>query len=182
MVTATSRKFLSLLIAAVLLASCGYYNPYTVSLKETGKVSVYLPMWKNRTNELGLEATLHQALHDWFAESRYIHIAESAEEADYLLNGVILSIDVPGLSYGSFDQATELRAELKVQYSMNSGKNGTLIIPVREITKRESFATGADAPHSRTNKEVALAKIVDQLGEEIYISATSALTRQRISK
>ena len=166
------------LILFSLLTACGYYNPHTVADKSGQSYSVYAPQWKNQTNELGLEAVLNHAVHDWLSESRIVKLTSSASDADYLLHGIIQSINTPGLSYGTFDQATEVRAELKVLYTLKERKTGKTVFS-KNSTEFEAFQIGTDAPHTRTNKESALNTIADRFGEAIHLNIFYALTKNK---
>jgi hypothetical protein len=166
------------LILFSLLPACGYHNPNTVGDKSGQHLTVYAPQWKNQTNELGLEAVVNHAVHDWLAESRIVQLTSSAADADYLLDGIIQSINIPGLSYGTFDQATEVRAELKVHYTLKEKNTGKTIFS-NSITELEAFPIGTDAPHTRTNKETALKTIANRLGETIHLNIFYALTKNK---
>ncbi len=166
------------IILLFLLPSCGYYHPYSAAEKSFKTITVYAPQWKNRTNELGLESVINHAVHDWLAESKLVKITSSVSDADYLLNGTIQSINMPGLSYGTFDQATEVRAELRVNYTFTKKESGRIIFK-KNVRAHEAFTIGADAPHTRTNKESALETIADRLGEEIHLNIFYALTKNK---
>ena len=161
-----------------LLPTCGYYTPNTVTDKSDQQLAVYAPQWKNQTNELGLESVFNHAVHDWLSESKTVELKSSASDADYLLNGIIQAINIPGLSYNTFDQATEVRAELKVRYSLKEKKTGKTIF-IKSFTEFQAFQIGTDAPHTRINKEKSLKIIADRVGEQIHMNILYALTKNK---
>lgn len=174
-----SMKRITYLILLIFLGGCGYYNPYT-GPKSTGENHIiHAPMWKNQTNEIGLEANIHQAIHDWLSESPIIDLTSSRSEADYILTGTIHSIDMPGLSYGVFDQALEVRAIMEISYELREKSGGTVIFNKQKFIKQKAFKIGADSPRHRTNKESALLIVADEIGEEIYRNILHALTKKK---
>ena len=51
----------ALLLLALLVGSCGYYNPHVYS--GPARV-VYMPNWQNRTNKLGLDNRIYLSIHN----------------------------------------------------------------------------------------------------------------------
>ena len=133
-------------------------------------------LWRNQTNELGLEAVVGQAVQDWLSESNRLRLTSSSSEAQYVLEGTIVAIDMPGLSYGTAEVASELRGQLTVSYTLKEKASGKVLLNRQNVIKSKAFRVGADAPHHRTNKEAALAAMAEELGEDVYMNVYRALT------
>lgn len=163
-----------LLALAVGLCCCGYSNPYARSEASDNapfeSVSIYVDMWKNKTGELGLQTEMTQALVRWLKKSRHFTMAASPNQADYTLRGVIESAHYPGLSYGAFDRAVELRAELTFSFELKKNSTGEIILKREETPWHENFTTGRDSATTEMNKRQALALITDDIAEQIYIN------------
>ena len=134
-------------------AGCGYYNPY-VAAKDSKAISVYVTMWTNQTNELGLETTFYHSLLDWLRKSELIKITDSASEADYLITGKITGVDYPEISYGSNHIANELRANL-TSNSVIKENTTDKIIRNNTATSTETLLTDNNPMRLQSNKKAA---------------------------
>ena len=163
-----------LLSLAVALCSCGYSNPYARLEDPAGgpaePVSIFVDMWKNKTSELGLQSEMTQSLTRWLKKSRHFTMAASPDQADYTLRGVIESAHYPGLSYGTFDRAVELRAELTFSFELKKNSTGQIILNREAAPWHANFRQGRDAATTEMNKRRALVLITDDIAESIYIN------------
>lgn len=160
----------SLIIAGVLLlTSCGYYNPGLLSDNAGEKITLAVPIWDNRTNELGLENRIHNALHDWLGQSNRLQIADSTASASHELTGTIISVTYPGLSYDATDQARSLKAKLTMRYSLLEKETGLVLLERERQVFEQSYTTGTSSAQTNANKRKALEIIADDLAEHLYI-------------
>ena len=167
---------LLLAISWVVLTGCGYRNPYVQPNVATQSAKrVYLSIWPNRTNELGLETAIYRNLVSWFQRSPKITITQNKEDADYLLSGEISSINVPALSYGRYDRAVEVNIVLTVSYRLTEKDSNTILLEKKDLTFSEAARVGDDASTTRSNKNKALAIINDDLAELVYLDTMSRL-------
>jgi hypothetical protein len=172
-----------LVLLAAALCSCGYSNPYARLEDPEGgpaqPVSIYVDMWKNNTSELGLQSEMTQALVRWLKKSRHFTMAPGPDQADYTLRGTIESAHYPGLSYGTFDRAVELRAELTFSFEVKNNRTGEIILQREESPWHENYAIGRDAAITEVNKRRVLTQIIDKIGENIYINLYHAFSTGR---
>lgn len=166
------------LTCAWLLSACGYRalpRP-EVGNGGAGKFRLYTPQWTNRSNELGLESTLNDALYNWFTESGHFVIVKQLTEADYVLSGEIISTEHPGSSYGAFDQATGIKAVLKVSYWLTAAQTGALLFKEPLYVGEGTYLVGPDAARTLSLRKQALSLMADEIGEEVYIRLLTKLT------
>jgi len=169
------------MLAAVLCVGCGYSNPYVTpppgAAEEStgGMISIHLAMWENNTNLFGYEAYINKALVHWLKKTKRFTLSPDSRNADYTLSGTIVSADFPGLSYGTFDRAIEVRAHIKFTYTLHDTKKDSVRLQRKRFSKRESFMVGTNATETDNNKRQAQHAIADDLAEEIYIQLTHSL-------
>ncbi len=163
------------LIISLLLASCGYYNPY-VARSDSKPITLHRSMWDNQTNELALETTFYHALSDWLRKTKLITLTDSKEEAEYVLTGEINTIDYPEISYASNRVASELRANLSVSYKIIETSTGKISWQQSE-TLDETLIKVSDQIQLQKNKNAALAIIADDLAEKIYLHIINSIMR-----
>jgi hypothetical protein len=173
-----SRYFSLLLIGVLLLvASCGYYNPYVVNSDAT-PISLNRSMWNNQTNELGFETVCYHSLSNWLRKTKLINLKEQSEKSQYQLTGTILSINYPEISYGGYNVATELRAQLTVEYILKDTQKNTIVWQNKK-TYSDELKYHSDPSQLQSNKKKALAEIADDISEEIYLYIIQKVMRKK---
>ena len=170
------RKYIIpfVLLVGFILASCGYYNPYVYSGPDR---DLYITTWHNRTNELLLDAKIYQSLTRWYQKSGSIRVTKQKEGAHLILAGEILSIDLPSLSYGAGNDATEVKVLLTVRYILKDLATNKVLLEVGQEIWSEEYKVGATSSESSDNEKEALAIIIDDLSEKIYIKTLNLLSK-----
>lgn len=159
-----------LFLLAFFCSSCGYSNPYAKKkLQEASSKTLLLTTWQNRTNELGLESIYFRLFNAWFKKSSMISVVFEEEQADLKLSGAIAAIDLPGLFYDSFDEALEIKLKLTVSFTLYDNRNNSVLWQERKFTIYEPFIIDPSGERTRYNKQKALLRIGDEIGELIYL-------------
>jgi len=163
------KHFFRLLIISLTLSfvisSCGYRNPYVYSGPER---TIYATTWKNRTNVLLLDSKIYQSLIKWFQKSGSIVISKSKEDADFILAGEIVSIDLPSLTYAGGNTTSEVKIRLRVRYILKDLKTGNIMIEQPSEVWTEEYKVGANSTITKDNENEALAIIIEDLSQRIY--------------
>ncbi len=162
-------------ISGLVLASCGYHNPLVYNGPDR---DIYITNWHNRTNELLLDAKIYQSLTRWYQKSGSIKVTKQKEGAQLILAGEIVSIELPSLSYGSDNAATEVRILLTVRYILKDINTGTVLMEVGNEVWTEEYQVGTSSSENSDNEKEALGIIIDDLSEKIYIKTLSILSKQ----
>jgi Lipopolysaccharide-assembly len=163
------------LLVSLILPACGYHNPYVYSGPAR---DLYITTWHNRTNELLLDAKIYQSLVSWYQKSGSIKVTKEKEGAHLILAGEIISIDLPSLSYGAFDAAKEVKILLTVRYILKDLTSGQVLMEVGQETWTEQYKVGNSSSETSDNEKKALAIIIDDLSEKIYIKTLDILSKQ----
>ena len=168
--TYTIPVFFILFLLAFSCSSCGYSNLYAKKeLQEASSKTLLLTTWQNRTNELGLESIYFRLFNAWFKKSSRISVVFEEEQADLKLSGEIAAIDLPGLFYDSFDEALEIKLKLTVSFTLRDNRNNSVLWQERKFTIYEPFIIDPSGERTRYNKQKALLRIGDEIGELIYL-------------
>lgn len=173
-----TRKYLIpfVLLVGFILASCGYHNPYVYSGPDR---DLYIANWHNRTNDLLLDAKIYQSLTRWYQKSGSINVTKQKEGAQLILAGEIISIDLPSLSYGTSNDATEVKVLLTVRYILKDLQSGKVLLEVGNETWTEEYKVGASSSENSDNETKALEIVIDDLSEKIYIKTLDILSKKR---
>jgi len=160
----------ALLYLAFAGSSCGYSNPYVnKGLQEPSSKTLLITTWQNRTNELGLESIYFRLFNTWFKKSSKISVVFEEDKADLKLTGEISAIDLPGLFYDSFDEALEIKIKLTVRFTLRNNSNNSILWQEKAYTIYEPFIIDPSGERTRYNKQKALLRIGDEIGEFIYL-------------
>jgi hypothetical protein len=169
-----SRRLPLFILLIFFPVSCGYHNPYVYTGPD---ISVYITTWKNKTNELRLDSKIYQSLVIWYQKSNHIKVKKGQEEADLILAGEIISIDIPSLSYGVNNITTEVKVRLTVRYVLKNLKTGKVLLEVPGQSFSESYLVNPSSAITKDNEYKALDKIIDDLSEKIYLKTLDELKR-----
>ena len=105
----------------------------------------------------------------WFKKSSKISVVFDEDQADLKLTGEIYAIDLPGLFYDSFDEAVEIKIKLTVHFTLRDTRNNSVLWQERRFTRYEPFIIDPSGERTRYNKQRALLRIGDEIGELIYL-------------
>jgi hypothetical protein len=157
---------------AVISGGCGYYFPHVY---EGPARTIYMPNWKNRTSQLGLDSKIYQQLSRWFQKSKSIKLTKNRSEADLVLAGEIIDIDLPSVSWGEDARATGAKVKLQVRYVLKDIKTDDILWEVPSELWTEDFTTGRIFQNVADNEQEALAQILKDLSERIYLGTLDRL-------
>ncbi len=165
-----------LLLAGLMLGSCGYYNPNVLpELRDLPPVRIYAPIWSNATNELGLGSRAHGAVSDWLLQSGRVVLVADEETADYILSGKISSLRYPGFSYDTSTTARALTAVLTAAVTLSERESGRIIWQNPALIREETYNLETAISHTDANQRQALELLVEGLAEQVYIRVLRSL-------
>ncbi len=171
-VRSLAARLILVLCLVGLVGGCGYSFP---QVYDGPTRSVYMPTWKNRTNELGLDAKIYQSLARWFQKSDAIKITKDKKNADLILAGEILSIDLPSVSWNGDARTTSVKVKLDVRYVLKDLKKDKILWEVPNELWTEDYSVLDIGTNAETK---ALAQIVDDLSERIYLGTLDKLREE----
>ena len=159
-----------LFLIVVLLSSCGYTIPYARNnSKDTYTKTLFITIWQNRTNELGLESEYFRLFNAWFKKSGRIAVVFDEDDTDLKLIGEISSINLPALFYISSGAAREIKIKLTVSFTLYNTTNNTILWQEKQYVVYEPFLLDPTGKETQYNKKRALLRIGDEIGEIIYL-------------
>jgi len=174
------KKITSIVIVCLslvlFLGGCGYYFP---GVYDGPTRTIYMPEWQNRTNKLGIDITLYKSLAQWFQQAESIHLSKDKSKADLILAGEITSIDLPSISWGGDTVTTNVKIKVGVRYILKDLKSGKVLWEVPNELWTEDYPAQT---LSTAAEDEALATIIDDLSERIYIGTLDKLRHETITK
>jgi len=167
-------RFIPVLVLAVILGSCGYHNP---NVYYGPAKSIYITDWKNRTNELSIGSRIYRSLIKWYQKAGSISVVRQKDGADLILAGEIISINLPSLSYGADNTATEVKARLRVRYIVKEISTNKILLEVPDETWTEPYLLGSSSTQAIDNEDQAINRILENLSQKIYQNTISGIPK-----
>lgn len=169
-----SIRLWGLVLAVLLIGGCGYYFPHVYSGPHQ---TVLMPEWKNRTNKLDLDMKIYQSLTRWFQKSGKVSLIRQESGGDLLLTGEILSISLPSVSWRDISDVTGTKVNLVIRYTLKDQRTGKILI---DVGGKSYTADYSEEKATIGNENAALAKIIEDLSEYIYLEVLNQIRKQQI--
>jgi hypothetical protein len=114
------------LLLLLLLSGCGYHPLGAEPIGGTTR-TLAVPLFTNRSTEVGLEAIMANALIHSFAETRAVKVTPYEDRADLVLDGKVQSVDNTSVAYSSVTQSTVRRVIIRVELTLKQRDNGKVL-------------------------------------------------------
>jgi hypothetical protein len=124
-----------LLIAS--LSGCGYRPLGTEPLTSQGAPTLAIPLFANRSTEVGLEAIMANALIHAFAQTRAVKVVSGDRAADLVLEGKVRSVDNTSVAFFSVTRSSVRRVTLRVELTLRRSSSGKVIWKDTQILQED---------------------------------------------
>ena len=160
-----------LLLVALLFmtAGCGYHFSAGGEWIDSRLRTVFVDNIANTTSEPFIEIYLRNGLEDQFRKSSRFRLTASKDAADLILQGTILSLNVPPVAYDQYDKATEGRAVMTVNLLFEEREAGKKIWAVSNFSGNETYRIDQANPNATSvSKAAALQKLSNDMAEKAF--------------
>jgi hypothetical protein len=117
-------------VLAVLLVSlwgCGYRPLGAAPSTSQVRPTLAIPLFANRSTEVGLEAIFAGALINAFAQTKAVRVVPGDREADLVLEGKVRSLENASVAFDSVTRSTVRRVTLRVDFTLRRQKGGKVL-------------------------------------------------------
>jgi hypothetical protein len=118
------------------ISGCGYH-PIGAEPIGPSTRTLAVPLFANRSTEVGLEATLANALINAFTQTRAVKVTPYTEGADLVLEGKVFSVDNTSVAYQSVTQSTVRRVTVRVELILKKQDNGKVLWKDTQILQED---------------------------------------------
>lgn len=167
--TAKSLTVLLLIVLLFMTAGCGYRFSAGGEWIDSRFQTVYVDNVVNTTSEPFIEIYLRNGFEDQFRKSSRFRLSGSKDAADLILQGTILSLNVPPVAYDQYDKATEGRAVMTVNLLFEEREARKKIWAVSNFSGNETYRIDqANTSATSASKTAALQKLSNDMAEKAF--------------
>ncbi len=129
---------LAICFCLLCLAQCGYRPVGKGELPAGGgRPTLAIPLFDNRSTEIGLEALFANAFAETFARSPALRLAARPENADLVLEGKISSVAFSSVAFFNINQSLVRRVTIQVDVQLTNRSTGKVIWKDRGIVQED---------------------------------------------
>ncbi len=111
----------------VSLWGCGYRPMGAAPLDSQAQPTLAIPLFGNRSTEVGLETIFANELINAFAQTRAVKVVPGDRDAEYVLEGKVRSLDNSSVAYNSVTQSTVRRVTLRIELTLRQKKGDKVL-------------------------------------------------------
>ena len=160
------RRIWLLVAIGLFVCACGYRFPGGGEIPG-GIKTLFIPLFVNRTNDIGLENTITNDLTNEFIIRRKTALADNETMADGILNGEVASVFTRTITQTGAGGSVEREVVVAVDLKLTDKKDQVVWAP-RGIAARETYGVGANSLETELNRREALQELSIRLAEKIY--------------
>ena len=185
----------ALLLAAGLLAACGYHLPGQDL--PAGAHTISIRLFANHTREHGLEVRLRRAIEDEFRRRGPLRVVAELE-GDLVLSGDIRNLTSRPVASSATDEAVQYQSVIRVGMRLTERESGRTLRETKALQESQDFGVVSgvvitSSPHfqrgtldsrdlanltnvqiGETGRRDALRDLLDQLARDVYQQAMEA--------
>jgi outer membrane lipopolysaccharide assembly protein LptE/RlpB len=160
---AEARRGLGLVLAAILLAGCGYSTHG--SLPDHIK-TVAVPIFKNRTLEPGVESAITSGVVNAFSSGGRVKVVP-IDEADAVLQGEVVSYSLDGLSFDTNANVRAYRLRLVLNVEFRDVRRSAMLWRQEGLSETSDFQVAGQVSDTIARGQGALQQAAAEIGRKV---------------
>ena len=121
----------------VSLWGCGYRPLGAAPPDSQVRPTMAIPLFANRSTEVGLEAIFATAMINAFAQTRAVKVVPGDREADLVLEGKVRSMDNTSVAFDSITQSSVRRVSLRVEITLRQKKGDKVLFKDTQLLQED---------------------------------------------
>jgi outer membrane lipopolysaccharide assembly protein LptE/RlpB len=160
---AEARRGLGLVLAAILLAGCGYSTHG--SLPDHIK-TVAVPIFKNRTLEPGVESAITSGVVNAFSSGGRVKVVP-IDEADAVLQGEVVSYSLDGLSFDTNANVRAYRLRLVLNVEFRDVRRSAMLWRQEGLSETSDFQVAGQVSDTIARGQGAVQQAAAEIGRKV---------------
>jgi outer membrane lipopolysaccharide assembly protein LptE/RlpB len=157
------RRGLGLVLAAILLAGCGYST--RGSLPDHIK-TVAVPIFKNRTLEPGVESAITSGVVNAFSSGGRVKVVP-IDEADAVLQGEVVGYSLDGLSFDANANVRAYRLRLVLNVEFRDVRRSAMLWRQEGLSETSDFQVAGQVSDTIARGQGALQQAAAEIGRKV---------------
>jgi outer membrane lipopolysaccharide assembly protein LptE/RlpB len=157
----------SLIVAAVILAGCGYHFKGKENNLPQDITKISIPVFKNQTTETNIETFFTNALISQFVKSKELELVDT-KNADAVIHATIKDFQVVTLTYYPDGKVSEYRVIVTMDVSLIRASNQAVIWRGKNMHEFEDYDATNETLTDEARKQEAAVKIAKFMAELIH--------------
>jgi hypothetical protein len=161
------RAGVLLVLAALLLAGCGYSWVGGRGSFAPGVRTIFVDVFTNNTSEANADSIFRVAFNNQIVQNGHFKLAQSPEEADAVFRGTLLGLSSSPLSYKAANLSAEDRITVTLRLSLEERETGKVLWANDAYTGTGDYpVTSVGA--TEASRRNALTKLANDTAERAY--------------
>jgi outer membrane lipopolysaccharide assembly protein LptE/RlpB len=160
---AEARRGLGLVLAAILLAGCGYST--RGSLPDHIK-TVAVPIFKNRTLEPGVESAITSGVVNAFSSGGRVKVVP-IDEADAVLQGEVVGYSLDGLSFDTNANVRAYRLRLVLNVEFRDVRRSAMLWRQEGLSETSDFQVAGQVSDTIARGQGAVQQAAAEIGRKV---------------
>lgn len=160
---AEARRALGLVLAAVLLAGCGYST--RGSLPDHIK-TVAVPIFRNRTLEPGVESAITSGVVNAFSSGGRVKVVP-VDEADAILQGEVVGYSLDGLSFDTNANVRAYRLRLVLNVEFRDVRRSAMLWRQEGLSETSDFQVAGQVSDTIARGQGAVQQAAAEIGRKV---------------
>lgn len=162
-----SKNSWVIFLTILLICSCGYRFSGSGAYPE-GVEHIFIEVFENQTSKTGAERTVTNQVIFEFTRQRERSLANSPEEADAILKGVIRRIITNTISRVDYEVASEREVVMTIDVKLIK-KGGEIIWTAKGLSDSQAYdVSQLGKIENDRNEDIAIARISERLSERVF--------------
>lgn len=160
-------RYLILVLVLVLgggtLAGCGYHRLGTEPRHLENRRTLAVPLFVNRSTEIGLESIFANALIANISRSQIARVTNVTSEADVVLEGKIFAVEYSAVAMLSITKSLVRRISIRVELILRQKPGGKVLWKENNLIQEDYVIANNNYQQGEAEKGLSLRRAADEM-------------------
>jgi len=165
-----TRRILPLVLAVfslVTTAACGYHVLGSAPDSSRLQPKLAIPLFTNRSNEVGLETIFANALIGTFSQSQVARLTTEENQADMVLQGDVTTVENTSLAYRDIDRSLVRRVTITINLTLKERQSGKVLWKQEKVIDAD-YVVRSDYHYGEATRQMSICKAAATLARRVH--------------
>lgn len=161
----THSRFLAMFLLLALMG-CGYRPVGSQPHLTEAAPSLAIPLFANRSTEIGVESILANALLQAFSQTKAVRVTTRPQEAEMVLEGKVAFVENSSVAYNDIQRSSVRRVTIKVEINLKRRDSGKILWKDTSIIQ-EDYVVDPNYQIGETLKNAGIRRAAATLAQRV---------------